>query len=313
MKKSKAKLVWLFAILLIITGSLVYYWYLTDYRNTNFVDADPLEQSGGSNLSEEGDYRSQIATNDNLAYILFLGIDRNDERQETMGVFRTDTIAVARVDIDNKKIKVLSIPRDTYTYVPIENKLDKINHAYAYGSLKGKGAEESIKAVNNLLGKTLINYYFLMDMEPIPEIVDQIGGVTIDVDMNMKDSGIVISKGNQVLNGEQSRLYLRWRYSPGGDIDRIKHQQKFMLSLFKQQKEAGKLLESMQILLKYHDNVKTDLSIRQMIGLARFSAEVPGDSVEYYIIPGRPQMINSISYWVMDKNETQKVISEFLN
>lgn len=310
MNKKKSILILIIAIfMLLILGGSAYQLFFPDYGD--IFSPEPVQTMAEDQPSEDGDYISDIAGNGSVVYILFLGIDKDEERETTMGVFRTDTIAVTRIDLKNNKIRVLSIPRDTYTFIPVENKLDKINHAYAYGSLKGEGVEESIKAVNALLGQDLINYYFLIDMEPIPAVVNEIGGVKVNVDMNMKSGGISIAKGTQVLNGDQAQLYLRWRNSPGGDIDRIKHQQRFMLDLLKQQKENSKLLESMQIILKYHDSVETDLSLKQMMGLARFLSDVTGDNVDYYIIPGKPQMINGVSYWVMDKSETDSVKNSF--
>lgn len=301
----------IFISVLLLVGGLAYDYYRdTDYRSA-FPQPD-LTENAGSNEMEQGDYRADIGAEGNLVYILLLGIDRDDDR-ESMGVYRTDTIAVARLDLVNMNVRVLSIPRDTYTYVPVEGKSDKINHAYAFGSLQGNGPQESIKAVNNLLGKPVVNNYFLMDMEPIPAIVDEIGGVKVNVDMDIKGWGTTsIAKGEQILNGAQSDLYLRWRNSPGGDIDRIKHQQTFMGSLFKQQKDSGKLLETVQLVLENRDSIKTDLTLKQMIGLTRFSADLTGNSIEYSIIPGEAEMIKGISYWVMDEKEAPMVINDFL-
>lgn len=257
------------------------------------------------------DYKTDINAATNIINILFLGIDRTDERDEWLGVYRSDTIVIARMDLDSKKIKVLNIPRDTYAYVPIENDYDKINHAYAYGSIEGNGVQASIDAVNHFLGQETVDYYFLMDMEPIPAIVDEVGGVKLDVEIDMKDHGANLSKGLQLLNGEQAYTYIRWRYSPGGDIDRIKRQQKFMSTLYKQQRDAGKVLETFQIVLKYKNNIQMDLTTRQMIGLAKYMSDLPDGSVTYYTIPGSGDTINGISYWAPDKSGTEEVLKEF--
>lgn len=296
------------ALIFLIAGGRAYFYY--DSLETKQVSAQtsPVAQISDAASS---DFKTEIGSGNNLLYVLFLGIDKNDEREQ-MGVFRTDTITIARFDLDNKKVKILCVPRDTYTYVPIEGKVDKINHAYAYGSLQNMGPQESINAVHSLLGTPVINKFFVMDMEPIPEIVDEIGGVGIVVDMAMYDSQVNIPEGPRVLNGDQVNLYLRWRNSPGGDIDRIKHQQAFLLALYKQEKASNRLLELIQLVFKYHHNVQSDLSLQQMMGLARFMSEVPGENVEYSIIPGRPQMIDGISYWVMDKEATKTIINDFL-
>lgn len=62
---------------------------------------------------EEDSYKSDIGAEKNIINILFLGIDKTDERESWLGIYRSDTIAIARFDLDNKRIKILSIPRDT--------------------------------------------------------------------------------------------------------------------------------------------------------------------------------------------------------
>lgn len=288
-----------------IYGSLDYKKSLLSKQKGN------QQQNPGTAVEEESDYRSDIGAATSVVTIIFLGIDRTEDRESWLGVYRTDTIAVARMNLDNKKIKVLSIPRDTYAYVPVEGRFDKINHAYAYGSIEGDGVQASIDAVNHFLGQEVVDHYFLMDMEPIPAIVDQIGGVELDVEIDMKDHGADLSKGLQVLNGQQVYTYIHWRYSPGGDIDRIKRQQKFISTLYKQQRDAGKIMDTFQIVLNYKNNIQTDLSARQMIGLANYMKDLPDGSVTYYTIPGEGNTINGISYWAPDEAGTDEVLKEF--
>jgi LCP family protein required for cell wall assembly len=254
----------------------------------------------------QSDYKSEVGTTKNVLNILFLGIDKTEERESWLGVYRSDTIAFVRINLDNKKIKVLNIPRDTYAYIPSNNKFDKINHAYAFGSVNGNGVQASIEAINYLLGKNkkVVDYFFLMNMEPIPNIVDEIGGVTLDVEIDMKDHGANLSKGLQVLNGKQAFDYIHWRYSPGGDIDRIKRQQKFMSVLYKQQRDSGKILETLYIVLKHKNDIQTDFSMKQMIGLAKFMSDIPNGNITYYSIPGDGKMINNIEYWVPNESDT---------
>ena len=301
----------IFIALLAVSASYIY--GALDYKQSLLSKSrrnQPL-QSPGPAVEEESDYRTDIGAAASTVTIIFLGIDKTEERESWLGVYRSDTIAVARMDLDSKKIKVLNIPRDTYAYVPVEGQFDKINHAYAYGSIEGDGVQASIDAVNHFLGQKVVDYYFLMDMEPIPAIVDQIGGVELDVEIDMKDHGADLSKGNQVLNGQQAYTYIHWRYSPGGDIDRIKRQQKFMGTLYKQQRDAGKIMDTFQIVLNYKNNIETDLTARQMIGLAKYMSDLPDGSVTYYTIPGEGNTINGISYWAPDESETAGVLKEF--
>ncbi|ADY54635.1 cell envelope-related transcriptional attenuator [Syntrophobotulus glycolicus DSM 8271] len=253
---------------------------------------------------------NELAGMSNSINILFLGIDKTEERENWLGSYRADTIAIARINLDTQKIKILNIPRDTYSFIPVENKKDKINHAYAYGSMQGDGIKASIDAVNNLTNNK-IDYYFAMDMEPVPGIVDEIGGIKLDVEIDMKDHGVNLSKGLQVLNGEQAFDYIRWRYSPGGDIDRIKRQQKFVSTFLKQQRDSGKIIETAELVLKYKDNIQMNLTFKQLIGFAKFLKEVPEGSVSYLTLPGEGKMIDGISYWVLNEEKTNELFNEF--
>lgn len=291
-------------ILLIIAGfSAKYIHDSLNYKNSLSVENE--ENNDNNNVSD-------ISASTNIINILFLGIDKTDERESWLGIYRTDTIALVRINLESKQIKVLNIPRDTYTYVPVENKKDKINHAYAFGSLNGNGVQASIDAVNYFLNNDkVVDYYFLMDMEPIPSIVDEIGGVKLDVEIDMKDHGTNLSKGLQVLNGMQAYDYIHWRYSPGGDIDRIKRQQKFIRVLYKQQRDSGKIMETLQIILKHMNDIQTDLTVKQLIGLAKFLSDLPDGCDSYYTILGDGKMIDDIDYWIPDETYKEEVFKEF--
>ncbi|WP_104372188.1 LCP family protein [Desulfocucumis palustris] len=291
--------------------------YIYDSMNPQKVllaqhEESQSSQSDNSSAEREHDYKNDIGATTNVINILFLGIDKTDERESWLGVYRSDTIAIARIYLDSKKIKVLNIPRDTYTYVPIANKMDKINHAFAFGSVNGNGVQASLNAVSHFFDKQIIDYYFTMNMEPIPSIVDEIGGVKLDVEIDMKNHGANLKKGLQVLNGKQAFYYIRWRYSAGGDIDRIKRQQKFISALYTQQRDSGKIIETLNIILKHKNNIQTDLNIKQLIGLAASLSDIPNGNVTYYTIPGTCKMINGISYWLPDENNTNEIIKEFL-
>ncbi len=282
----------------------------TDYKEELAVEKEEIMQEQKTEETEDNlDFDKSYIIN-----LLFLGIDRTIERDTGKdGIYRTDTLSLIRIDLNTKRIKVLSIPRDTYTFIPIENKKDKINHAYAYGLINDKGIEASIEAVDSLLKYGTVDYYFALDIKPIPEIVDAVGGIEIDVEMDMKNWETNLSKGLQVLDGEKAYQYIHWRYSSGGDIDRIKRQQKFIKALYQKLKESNQLVEIAKIVLSYKENVKTDLSIKQILGLAKLSGELSEDNISYYMIPGAPKTIDGISYWVPDETESDKILKNFFS
>ena len=157
-------------------------------------------------------------------------------------------------------------------------------------------------------------------MDPIPAIIDGIGGLEIYVDTKMVDKDeymdeakteyVTLEKGLQVINGKQAVTYLQWRNSPGGDIDRIERQRNFVSTLIKQQRENKRIIETMQIIMTYKDYIQTDLNTKQILGLAAFVNQLPEGSITYYNLSGYYKKINGISYWIPNNNE--EVLSDFL-
>src|SRR5690606_34572192 len=155
-------------------------------------------------INDEAEYTGNfiqriIKSPDEITFLL-LGVDTNDGSKSGS---RTDNMMLFKVDKKTSKISVLSIPRDTRTRIRGRAQEEKINHAHAYG-----GPELSVKAVKDLLGIEL-EYYVKVDFQIVKEFVDLIGGVEVDVPMDIK--GTNIKKGVQVLNGEQAMEFLRFR------------------------------------------------------------------------------------------------------
>lgn len=242
--------------------------------------------------------------------VLFLGIDRTEYRDKTLGVYRTDTISIANIDMDTKKTNVLCIPRDTYAYIPAIDKKDKINHAYVWGGMNKEGIKSTIDTINGFIKYAKIDYYFAIDMEPLPKIVDRLGGVEIDVEIDMKSHGADVSKGFQTLNGDQAFDYIHWRYSGNGDIDRIKRQQKFLKAMLVKLTSSGKILDAINIVLDYNKYIQTNLSVSQIIALAELYKDIEAENVTFYDIPGYDKHINNIWYWIPDEDETDNRLAK---
>jgi LCP family protein required for cell wall assembly len=299
------------AVLLLLALALALYLHnALNYQKAFTNQAETGLPAVGSPAGAENTGQSELGAA-NVITILFLGIDRIEER-DWLDNYRSDTIALIRLDLAGKNIHVLNIPRDTYAYLPVTNKMDKITHAYVYGETTNQGVEASIAAVNNFLGRQAADYFVAMNLDPIPAIVDEIGGVEIDVEIEMKDHKADLDKGLQVLNGRQAFDYIHWRYSSGGDIDRIKRQQKFLSTLLQQQRESGKILETLQIVLKYKDDLRTSLTAGEMIALAKFVSELPKGSVTYQTVPGQAEMIDGVSYWIPDQGRTAELLRDFM-
>src|SRR5699024_9863663 len=156
--------------------------------------------------------------------ILLMGIDENEKRGKKESEFRTDALIFATVNTDDESVKLLSIPRDSYVYLPVVDKMDKINHAHAFG-----GTEATIEAVEGLLNIP-VDYYAKIDFHAFVDVVNAMGDIDIEVpyefkesDSNDKKYAIHLMEGKQKLNGEETLALARTR-KKDSDMERGKRQ-----------------------------------------------------------------------------------------
>ncbi len=223
----------------------------------------------------------------------------------------TDTIMLVRLDIGNKNIRILNIPRDTM--LDTDRKSKKINSSFNIG-----GIEQFEKDVASLTG-FYVNRYVLFDIEGIEKIINSIGGVYFDIPRNMnyedptQDLYIHLKKGYQHLDGEQAVNLARFRNYPEGDIDRIAIQQKLLKELAKQTLKADNILKIPDLVEIISENVKTDIDINEMLWLANEAKNIPLSGIETDMVPGVASTVNSLSYWLPYENALLDLINNRYN
>jgi polyisoprenyl-teichoic acid--peptidoglycan teichoic acid transferase len=108
---------------------------------------------------------------------------------------------------------MLSIPRDTRTEIVGKGTIEKINHAYAFGN-----EEMAMKTVENFLDIP-IDYYIKVSMEGFKDIVDAVGGITVNNDLDFTQDGYHFPKGQVNLDGKKALAFTRMRHEdPRGDF-----------------------------------------------------------------------------------------------
>ncbi|WP_303802748.1 LCP family protein, partial [Alicyclobacillus macrosporangiidus] len=153
------------------------------------------------------------------------------------------------MDIPKHDYEVLSIPRDTRVNLPGYDET-KITHANYLAELKGSesaGIQATLQAVSDLTGLT-INYYAETDYWGLQDIVDAVGGISMDVPVDVKlthpwyheDYGKVIPKGEHFLDGKMVTEIVHERYSlPDGEFDRQRLQEAALVGIAKQVLQPG--------------------------------------------------------------------------
>jgi LCP family protein required for cell wall assembly len=245
--------------------------------------------------------------------ILILGADVEYSRRGKILPTRSDTLLVASLDPVQKRVNVLSVPRDTRVHIPGRHGYDKINAALAYG-----GPLLTAQTVSDFL-QVPIHHWVMVKLDGVENLVDALGGVEIDVERNMqyydRSAGLRISlkKGPQILDGAKAHQYIRFRHDAYGDIGRVQRQQRFMQAL------STKLLDPMtitrlpQLLEVAQANVETSMSTPQLFQYANWAKGLTLDAVHMVMVPGEFSGERyTASYWLPDVNEARRIARTML-
>ncbi|MBF2756948.1 MULTISPECIES: LCP family protein [unclassified Staphylococcus] len=230
--------------------------------------------------------------------ILFLGIDDNEGRRkngQTTEHSRTDSMILSTFSPDKRQIRLLSIPRDTISYIPKVGYYDKITHAHAYGG--PVAAMDSVEATLNVP----VDYYVRVNMDAFVEAVDELGGIYYDVpydlnEPNTDDSGrIKIKKGYQKLNGDEALAVARTRHHDS-DLKRGERQMDLIKLLFQKAKSLDsydKLDDLVKIVGK---NAKHNLTASEIKSLASMYLS---DDIEFKTsqLKGEDDYLQNIYYY----------------
>lgn len=233
--------------------------------------------------------------------------------------YNTDTILVMSLDSVNNRANILSIPRDTMSNV--NRAVKKINAAYSIGAKKGKGNIDGLKEeVSYLLGFEVDNYV-VVNLGAFEEIVDTIGGVTVDVPRDMdyddpyQDLHIHIKKGLQTLDGQNAIGFVRYRKGYAeGDLGRVKAQQMFLKALAKKVATPAIVTKVPKLADIILDNMDTDLSNGEILWFAKEAAGIDMENdLQMFVLPGEAQYVGAISYYLPDEAGILEVVNNYFN
>jgi LCP family protein required for cell wall assembly len=239
-----------------------------------------------SQLNKEGDSRINI---------LLLGVGGPGHD----GADLTDTIMLASIDPITNKVALLSIPRDLWVNIPNSGSR-KINEAYYYGKLNSTAKTSLGKHQDgvNLLDKTLqpivdgvpIHYHVLLDFAAFKQMVDAVGGITVNVPEALYDptiawenhgESVIASKGPQDFNGQKALLYVRSRET-SSDFARGERQRLVIAALKQKVFSAGTFSNPIKIsslLDSLGRNVYTDFSSTDIKCLYHQTSTVPSTAI----------------------------------
>jgi len=259
--------------------------------------------------------------------IALLGFDRLESQTQNYYGYRPDTIIIASINLRTAQVNLLSIPRDSYVQIHGTKKYDKINHAYIYGYLStdnnkiahDKGMTTTLMTIQDFLGGVPIHNYVSLDMDGAATIVDSIGGVYHDVDVEVRSldgQGIkLLDKGYQLLDGKHFIIYVRDRADyHGGERGRTQRSQQIIIALFKQFKKEGRLNDLPSLYRTLNQNMETELNITQILALSIFALRVDPDQIKTSVFSGEGQFSNqggrNIWFFLIDEEKRVELIRD---
>ncbi len=216
----------------------------------------------------------------------------------------TDTIMLFCFDPTYKKVDIISIPRDTYYHRDgYDSQAEcKINAAYKGDPLN------TAYAVSDILQGIPINYYAVVEYDDVRIIVDEIGGVPMDIPFNMNYEdpydkpplSIHLKEGYQVLDGADSVKFLRYRHGYSeGDLGRVKAQQTWVKSAIKQTLSKG--LGMVDVAKVACREIDSDITIGAAVKLAKNAVGMSPENTTTYTMPHSLQ--GEAPYYVFPKTE----------
>lgn len=290
----------MYAILLLAAGGLL--WFARQPRvqatiiewNQHTLWENVKRLTGGEDISLRGQADGRIN-------ILLLG--QGGSKHD--GPYLTDTIILVSIRPEPLQVALLSIPRDLVAPMPGLG-IRKINSANAFGEQRnpGQGAIFASQVVSDLL-QVPIHYYVRLDFSGFAKIVDQLGGLPINIERGFTDkeyptddngfTTITFENGWQTMSGEQTLQYVRSRHGgngEGSDFARAKRQQQVLVAL-KQKILSPATFFNPSLALKFYrtlsQSLETDLSPGEAVTLAHLLRQADISSVVNRVFDTSPR------------------------
>src|SRR5699024_9561939 len=208
---------------------------------------------------------------------------------------------LATLNKDAKSVKLISIPRDSYVYIPEVGYEDKINHAHAFG-----GTKAAIETVENLFNIP-VDYYLKVNFEAFIDVDEVSDGITVEVpyefreqDSRDKANAIHLLPGLQNLNGEEALALARTR-KLDNDVERGKRQQEIIKAIVDKTISVNSILKYDDIIEAMGGNLTTNITFNEMKSFISYGTNGTNIDIETMTHEGEDYKPNRTNYWNIDE------------
>lgn len=240
--------------------------------------------------------------------VLCLGMDEEG--------LNTDIMMLCVFDLNAARINILQIPRDCYVGPEYTNAdTGKINSVYSEGVCYGSdGINKVVTCVRDMFGIP-VDSYIAIKCTDVPPVVEAMGGIPINIPYDIiYEADKIIYKGEQVLNGEQSEWFVRFRHDYlEGDVARIRAQRIFLAAGMQKVKDLG-TLKVLTIYPKLKQYLMSDLDMSEIGMICDFAQTVPMENVTVRMVPGEdlsPGDVNEYYGYSIHEQETVDMLNEY--
>ena len=282
------------SLLLILVGGFLF--------TKGFFQFNKVFKGGGSAAALQTDVKPELLKGEGDGRINILMLGRGGTGHD--GPDLTDTLLLASIDPVNKTTVLVSVPRDTWVAPSGSTSSTKVNSVYANAKSralnvnskdKEKAEAAGIKAVQQTISDVLgvpIHYYAMVDFEAFQQAINTVGGITVNVPEDLRDtsmawqnggSAVLAKQGQQTFDGRRALMYVRSRHgSARGDFDRAERQRLVIVALSQKILSAGTFTNPVKIsslLDAFGDHVSTDLSINDALRLMSIAKGIHGNGI----------------------------------
>jgi polyisoprenyl-teichoic acid--peptidoglycan teichoic acid transferase len=298
----------IFLLLVVLSGGALaygYYYFQTNIQNPLQKFIHPVSRGAGEPQANVSD-GSVTGRSWN---ILLLGSD-NDGKYNFPALL-TQVMMVVHIDTVTNQVYMVSIPRDSWVYVPEVGGMHKIDQAFFLGATQKDSFDDGVRLARLTIEQDYgitIDRYAWVGLSGFASVINTLGGIDIDVihpildDSYPNDTGsgsnpndpyalkrLNLAPGPQHLNGEQALEYVRSRHADlVGDIGRTQRQQQVLQALKKKLNAANVINNLPQLIKDMQGQVYTDLSEQELIAFANYARTLnSGDIHSLTLGPGQ--------------------------
>ena len=291
---------------LVMIGALAFagFWFVRLQSN---ISKAPLNAGGGGTDAPVSDATGRMQ-------ILILGSDTRDglngeygTSDDSKGYGKSDVMMLMDISEDNKRVSVISFPRDLLVDIP-ECKDEKTKQTFPARSgvmineaMGEAGIGCAVDTVNKLTGLT-VDHFMMADFNAVKELSNAVGGVDVCISDAVydPDSRLRLPKGTSAVQGEMALAFLRTRhaFADGGDLGRIRAQQGFLSSLTRKIKDEGTLSDPGRM-LKIADVVTQNLtvdeglaSVPSLLTIGNRLKDIDISKVAFVAVPTTPALVD---------------------